>query len=191
MESASFETEQQLQRNRHSAEGLMLWDIIATMCRLVSVYSFEYTSSLDSSILIIWSLKMIRTPALLICQYSPAICRNPSEAHRLSQISRWESQIHVELAPPTAGGTPWRGCWIALLKYYCLMIFHTSSNGAIQYWLRMSRPLLVFVFASFLGSSLSSAPAFHLAASPLHFAAPCCPLLHPTFECGKTGLKTN
>ena len=123
--------------------------------------------------------------------HSPAVCRNPSEAHRLSQISRWESHIHAEMVPPTASGTLWRWCWIALLKYYCLMIFHTSRNTAIQYWLSMSRPLLLFVFASFLGSSLSSAPAFHLASFPLHFAAPYCPLLHPTFECGKPGVKTN
>ena len=181
----------QLQRNRYNTDSLILWDVIATVCRLVSVYSFGYISSPASSILTIWSPMMIRTPVSLVSQYSPTVCQKPSEAPRLSQSTPWESQIHAEMAPPTACGTMWIGCWIALLKYYCLMIFHTSSNGAIQYWLRMSRPLLVFVFASFLGSSLSSAPAFHLAASPLHFAAPCCPLLHPTFECGKTGLKTN
>ena len=181
----------QLQRNRHSTESLILWDVIPTVCRLVFVYSFGYTSLPGSSILIIWSPMMIRTLALLVSQYSPAVCRNPSEAHRFSQISRWESQIHTEMAPPTASGTLWRWCLIALLKYYCLMIFHTSRNTTTQYWLRMSEPLLLFVFASFLGSSLSSPPAFHLASFPLLFIAAYCPLLHPTFECGKPGVKTN
>ena len=53
---------------------------------------------------------MIRTHAMLVSQYSPAVCQNPSEAPRLSQISRWESQIHAEMAPPTASRTMWRRC---------------------------------------------------------------------------------